>query len=277
MAIHPIEFRYGTPEMKRIWEQENKQQRMLDIESALAQAEGELGIIPKEYADEIKAKEAEIANIHQTIADSKELFAEIEAEIQKYVAEKEELNKKHKEFLAKREELSKHMAELDKEAFRLNSRREGYEEASEKHINYMWEEYELTYTKALELTGGKAPENLEECKKELSVIKTMGFKIALCEVGSEFCPLLRLNEIPYDIVFLDGYVPKSMEDDGREQEIMALMSIISTRPVKIYGSCVTPEQIPLLEKIGADGYTFAKDEALAEKEWYVGSKENKEE
>ena len=30
MAIHPIEFRYGTPEMKRIWEQENKQQRMLN-------------------------------------------------------------------------------------------------------------------------------------------------------------------------------------------------------------------------------------------------------
>ena len=53
MAIHPIEFRYGTPEMKRIWEQDNKQQRMLDIESALAQAEGELGIIPKEFADEI--------------------------------------------------------------------------------------------------------------------------------------------------------------------------------------------------------------------------------
>ena len=129
----------------------------------------------------------------------------------------------------------------------------------------------------LEMSADLLFENLEECKKELSVIKTLGFKIALCEVGSEFCPLLRLNEIPYDIVFLDGYVPKSMEDDGREQEIMALMSIISTHPVKIYGSCVTPEQIPLLEKIGADGYTFAKDEARGEKEWYVGSKENKEE
>ena len=56
MAIHPIEFRYGTPEMKRIWEEENKLQRMLDIESALAQAEGELGIIPKEVADEISRK-----------------------------------------------------------------------------------------------------------------------------------------------------------------------------------------------------------------------------
>ena len=56
MAIHPIEFRYGTPEMKNIWESENKLQRMLDVESALAQAEGELGIIPQEVADEIARK-----------------------------------------------------------------------------------------------------------------------------------------------------------------------------------------------------------------------------
>lgn len=27
MAIHPIEFRYGTPEMKNIWESENKLQK----------------------------------------------------------------------------------------------------------------------------------------------------------------------------------------------------------------------------------------------------------
>ncbi|RBQ24173.1 Fumarate hydratase class II [Candidatus Methanobinarius endosymbioticus] len=56
MAIHPIEFRYGTPEMKNIWESENKLQKMLDVESALSQAEAELDIIPKEVADEIKSK-----------------------------------------------------------------------------------------------------------------------------------------------------------------------------------------------------------------------------
>ena len=121
-------------------------------------------------SDEIKAKEEEIAGIRQTIEDSKELFVEIEAEIQKYVAEKEELSRKHKEFLAKREELSKHMAELDKEAFRLSSRREGYEEASEKHINYMWEEYELTYSSAMEIRD----ENLTDLafmKKEIQRLK----------------------------------------------------------------------------------------------------------
>ena len=43
------------------------------------------------------------------------------------------------------------MAELDKESFRLTSKKEGYEEALEKQINYMWEEYELTYNHALEI------------------------------------------------------------------------------------------------------------------------------
>ena len=36
MAIHPIEFRYGTPEMKAVWEQESKLQNMLKVEAALA-------------------------------------------------------------------------------------------------------------------------------------------------------------------------------------------------------------------------------------------------
>ena len=125
---------------------------------------------------------------------------------------------------------------------------------------------------ALEMSADILFENMEEFGKELAEIKDLGFKIALCEVGSEFCPLLRLNEIPYDIVFLDGYVPNSIEQDGREQEMQALMNIITTRPVKIYGSCVSQEQIPLLEKLGADGYTIAQDEDLEEKDWFVGVK-----
>lgn len=60
MAIHPIEFRYGTPEMKNVWESENKLQKMLEVEAALARAEAELKLIPKSAADEINKK----ANIH---------------------------------------------------------------------------------------------------------------------------------------------------------------------------------------------------------------------
>ena len=42
----------------------------------------------------------------------------------------------NKEFIQKREDLAKHMAELDKEIFRLESTRNNYEESSEKQMNY---------------------------------------------------------------------------------------------------------------------------------------------
>lgn len=56
MAIHPIEFRYGTPEMKNVWEAENKLQKMLEVEAALAEAEAQLKLIPEEAAIEIRNK-----------------------------------------------------------------------------------------------------------------------------------------------------------------------------------------------------------------------------
>lgn len=56
MAIHPIEFRYGTPEMKAVWEQETKLQNMLKVEAALAKAEAEIDLIPKEASEEINNK-----------------------------------------------------------------------------------------------------------------------------------------------------------------------------------------------------------------------------
>jgi len=50
MAIHPIDYRYGSEEMKRIWDEENKLQKLLDVEAALARAHAQLGNIPEESA-----------------------------------------------------------------------------------------------------------------------------------------------------------------------------------------------------------------------------------
>ncbi|MCO6040937.1 adenylosuccinate lyase [Thermococcus alcaliphilus] len=50
MAIHPIDYRYGSEEMKRIWEEENKLQKLLEVEAALARAHAKLGNIPEESA-----------------------------------------------------------------------------------------------------------------------------------------------------------------------------------------------------------------------------------
>ena len=56
MAIHPIDYRYGSEEMRRIFEEESKLQKLLEVEAALARAHAKLGNIPEEAAKEISKK-----------------------------------------------------------------------------------------------------------------------------------------------------------------------------------------------------------------------------
>src|ERR1700704_1422194 len=52
----PIDFRYGRPKMKAVFEEETRLQRLLDVEAALARGEAKVGLIPREAAAEIAAK-----------------------------------------------------------------------------------------------------------------------------------------------------------------------------------------------------------------------------
>ena len=60
MGSHVIDLimlqnNFGTAEMRQVWDDQNRLQKHLNIEAALAQAEGELGIIPLEAAEKIQA------------------------------------------------------------------------------------------------------------------------------------------------------------------------------------------------------------------------------
>ena len=56
MPILPIDTgRYGTPEMLKIFEEETRVQKLLDVEAALALAHAEVGNIPKKDAEKIAA------------------------------------------------------------------------------------------------------------------------------------------------------------------------------------------------------------------------------
>ena len=54
MPVCPLDFRYGRPEMKAIFDEENRLQRLLDVEAALALAQAEVGNIKQDHADIIK-------------------------------------------------------------------------------------------------------------------------------------------------------------------------------------------------------------------------------
>ncbi|MGC9346234.1 MAG: adenylosuccinate lyase, partial [Candidatus Bathyarchaeales archaeon] len=56
MPILPIDTgRYGTLEMRKIFEEETRVQKMLDVEAALAWAHAEVGNIPREDYEKIVA------------------------------------------------------------------------------------------------------------------------------------------------------------------------------------------------------------------------------
>ncbi len=56
MSVHPIEFRYYSEEMKKLFTEEAKLQSWLTVEAALARAHARLGHIPQSAAAEISEK-----------------------------------------------------------------------------------------------------------------------------------------------------------------------------------------------------------------------------
>ncbi len=133
----------------------------------------------KNSSAEIEVRQAKIEEILRTVESSKEVFGEIQENIKELTAQKEELAQKNKGFLSRREEISKHMTELDKECFRLNSKKEGCEEILEKQINYMWEEYEITLSLAREMRNenlndlGEIRRQIQRLKNEIKGLGTV--------------------------------------------------------------------------------------------------------
>jgi len=79
LPILPIDTgRYGTPEMKAIFEEEDRLQKMLDVEAALAWAHAEVGDIPKKDARRIM----EAATTEQVkLSRVKEIEAQIKHDV----------------------------------------------------------------------------------------------------------------------------------------------------------------------------------------------------
>jgi len=96
-------------------------------------------------------KEEDINSLKDTVKEFEELIHSLDTEIATISEEKEAIDKNHKAFFSKREELSNRINELDKEVFRLSNQKEKFAEQLETQMNYMWDEYELTYSKAYSL------------------------------------------------------------------------------------------------------------------------------
>ncbi len=149
------------------------QENISRVQTELRKLEEELHQAEQEKLDsqaDVDKKYHDIEEIKKTMEASDFTHGELEQKLSDKQKEKEEMSVKYKGFFQKQEELSKHINDLDKESFRLNSQKEKFNESIENQTNYMWEEYELTRHHALELRNEEY-DNPTEMKKQIAQIK----------------------------------------------------------------------------------------------------------
>lgn len=128
----------------------------------------------KEFAkrskEEVEYKKTDIIEIENSLEVTASEIENIIKEIDGLTQDKDNQAKEHKDFFTKREEISNVIAQLDKELFRLNAKKEKLDEANEKLVNYMWDEYEITYSVACEQRNEELTDLLE-MKRNITALK----------------------------------------------------------------------------------------------------------
>ena len=167
--LNEIQIELSSLEQKHSFSQENIG-RIVQEERGLREELEHIRISMEESSQDMEKKEADILEIQKTIEATGEAQLEDEKAMEAYLKKKEELNVQHKSFFNRRDELSSHISLMDKECFRLNSQKEKLDERQENQINYLWEEYEITPSQALEYKMEEVPERTV-IRKEIAELK----------------------------------------------------------------------------------------------------------
>ena len=118
----------------------------------------------------VSAKQADIELVKNSIEESERKITAIGEKLEDLRAAKEKVNASHKEFFKKREELNEKIILLEKDSMRLHNQYDRLEESYDSLVDYMWNEYELTYSYALELKSDEL-DNINDIRKQINILK----------------------------------------------------------------------------------------------------------
>ena len=118
----------------------------------------------------VSAKQADIELVKNSIEQSERKITAIGEKLEDLRTAKEKVNASHKEFFKKREELNEKIILLEKDSMRLHNQYDRLEESYDSLVDYMWNEYELTYSYALELKSDEL-NNINDIRKQINILK----------------------------------------------------------------------------------------------------------
>ena len=148
--VSKLDIEYEKIAQKLDFQNQNLNRVESDIED-LEKGLQEIKDSMEENVRNLEQNKKDIEQIRLTIEASVDASSDATKELEQKKEEKNELSVAQKEFFGKTEELNKQMSDLEKEVIRLSSKREKCQEAIESHINYMWNEYEITLSDAAKL------------------------------------------------------------------------------------------------------------------------------
>ncbi|MDO4941868.1 MAG: chromosome segregation protein SMC [Lachnospiraceae bacterium] len=117
--------------------------------------------------DMVEHIENRITEIHKRIHELNKQVMDGEVALKKAQQSEKQKNQQYKHSMEDRESLSRHMAALDKEIYRLQSRKEKLDEKIQNLTDYMWESYEMTYRMAKDQWKDEITMSVSDLKKEI--------------------------------------------------------------------------------------------------------------
>ncbi len=145
-------------------------ERLSEESARLQEEKDSLGSTTGRSREAVEARSREIEQLLVKIGEEKKRAEDISSETDRAMEEKEEKGKRRKQLFQRKDELADRISRLDKESFRLHNQKEKLEEKQEGLVNYMWSEYELTYSTAEALRDENLPE-VSELKRRIQELK----------------------------------------------------------------------------------------------------------
>ena len=169
LKIENLKISHSSVEQKAAFINENIQRLTGELEGLDKERESieeKIG----ETAGLVASKEKEIEAVKSAIEDAVSRIEESNKKLEVLKGDKEKVNASHKVFFKKREELNEKIMLLEKESMRLHNQYDKLDESNDALVDYMWSEYELTYSYALELKSDELT-NINDIRKQINILK----------------------------------------------------------------------------------------------------------
>ena len=115
----------------------------------------------------------------------------------------------------------------------------------------------------VEISADILYEDIEWIGKEIGKIRNMGVKIALNEVGDEFCPIFRLSSVNFDYAILDPETTRLALSDKAESTVKWLVEYLHSKGARVIATDFESEEaINAVCDLDCDGYTAQMSDSV---------------